>query len=334
MTATAGREPQSDLRDFLRSRRARIGPEEVGVAAHPGRRRVPGLRREEVAQLAGVSVDYYTRLEQGRTLHAPAEVLEAVARALRLDATERSHLFDLARPQRAAGSGRAADPAAAGAPGSAETAGPQRVRAGLHRVLDALADGTPAMIMGRRLDVLAANRLAESLYADFGAPETDTVEPGTVTPGTVEPGTVAPGTPGRRGRNLARFLFLDPAARTLFADWESAARGAVAALRFYAGRHPYDPGLSPLVDELAAFDGDFRRWWAGHDVLEHTHGTKRFRHPAVGELALEYESLTFPDDPDQTLYLYTAEPGSPSDEALRTLASRAARPAGAVRPGR
>ncbi|MFZ3495232.1 helix-turn-helix domain-containing protein [Streptomyces sp. 5.8] len=348
MTANAGREPQSDLRDFLRSRRARIGPEEVGVAAHPGRRRVPGLRREEVAQLAGVSVDYYTRLEQGRTLHASAEVLDAVARALRLDATERSHLFDLARPQRAPGPGRrAADPAAAGAPGTAETTGPQRVRAGLYQVLDALEVGTPAMIMGRRLDVLAANRLAESLYADFGAPEADLPEADlpeadlpdsdAVEPGAAEPGTVALGTPGRRGRNLARFLFLDPAARTLFADWESAARGAVAALRFYAGRHPYDPELSPLVDELASFDRDFRRWWAGHDVLEHTHGTKRFRHPDIGELALEYESLTFPDDPDQTLYLYTAEPGSPSDEALRTLASRAARtarPAGAVRPRR
>ncbi|MFE4257579.1 helix-turn-helix transcriptional regulator [Streptomyces sp. NPDC056883] len=308
MNATAGREPRSDLRDFLRSRRARIGPEEVGVAAHPGRRRVPGLRREEVAQLAGVSVDYYTRLEQGRTLHVSDEVLDAVARALRLDATERSHLFDLARPQRAPGPGRAAR-AAAGAPGPADAAGPQRVRAGLYRVLDALEDGTPAMIMGRRLEVLAANRLAEALYADFGA---------------AAPHTPESGTPGRRGRNLARFLFLDPAARGLFADWEGAARAAVAALRFYAGRHPYDPDLSPLVKELGALDGDFRRWWAGHDVLEHTHGTKRFRHPGVGELALEYESFAFPDDPDQMLYLYTAEPGSPSDEALRTLASRAA----------
>lgn len=308
MNVTAGREPRSDLRDFLRSRRARIGPEEVGVAAHPGRRRVPGLRREEVAQLAGVSVDYYTRLEQGRTLHVSDEVLDAVARALRLDATERSHLFDLARPQRAPGTGRAAG-AASGARGPAEAAGPQRVRAGLYRVLDALEDGTPAMIMGRRLEVLAANRLAEALYTDFGAAAPDTPESGA---------------PGRRGRNLARFLFLDPAARGLFADWEGAARAAVAALRFYAGRHPYDPDLRPLVEELSALDGDFRRWWAGHDVLEHTHGTKRFRHPVVGELALEYESLAFPDDPDQTLYLYTAEPGSPSDEALRTLASRAA----------
>ncbi|MCX4782297.1 helix-turn-helix domain-containing protein [Streptomyces sp. NBC_01264] len=320
MTATAGREPRSDLRDFLRSRRARIGPEEVGAASHPGRRRVPGLRREEVAQLAGVSVDYYTRLEQGRTLHVSDEVLDAVARALRLDATERSHLFDLARSQRAPapGPGRAAGEPD-GARGPAEAVGPQLVRAGLHRVLDALDDGTPAMIVGRRLEVLAANRLAEALYTGFGA-----AEPHTPEPHTPEPPTPEPGAPDRRGRNLARFLFRDPAARELLADWEGAARGAVAALRFYAGRHPYDPGLGPLVEELSALDRDFRRWWAGHDVLEHTHGTKRFRHPLVGELALEYENLTFPDDPTQTLYLYTAEPGSPSDEALRALASRTA----------
>ncbi|MFJ7271713.1 helix-turn-helix transcriptional regulator [Streptomyces sp. NPDC099050] len=324
MTATAGREPRSDLRDFLRSRRARIGPEEVGAAAHPGRRRVPGLRREEVAQLAGVSVDYYTRLEQGRTQHVSTEVLDAVARALRLDATERSHLFELARPQRATDPGRAA-----GVPGHVEAGGPQRVRAGLYRVLDALEDGTPAMIMGCRLEVLAANRLAEALYADFGAPGPGA--PGSRTPESRTPGASTPEsstpesrTPDQRGRNLARFLFRDPAARALFADWEGAARGAVAALRFYAGRHPYDPELSPLVEELGSLDRDFRRWWAGHDVLEHTHGTKRFRHPVVGELALEYESLTFPDDPDQTLYLYTAEPGSSSDEALRALASRVA----------
>ncbi|MFE4632681.1 helix-turn-helix transcriptional regulator [Streptomyces sp. NPDC056773] len=305
MSASAGREPRVELRDFLRSRRARIGPEEVGVAAHPGRRRVPGLRREEVAQLAGVSVDYYTRLEQGRTLQVSAEVLDAVARALRLDATERAHLFDLARPQRGPGAGRGA-----GAAGPTGAGGPQLVRAGLYRVLDALDEGTPAMIMGRRLDVLAANRLAEALYTDFGAPEA---------------GEGEAGAPDRPRRNFARFVFLEPAARALFADWESAARAAVAALRFYAGRHPYDPGLSPLVEELASLDRDFRRWWAGHDVLEHTHGTKRFQHPVVGQLALEYESLAFPDDPDQTLYLYTAEPGSSSDAALRTLASRTGR---------
>lgn len=200
------------------------------------------------------------------------------------------------------------------------------MRAGLYRVLDALEDGTPAMIMGRRLEVLAANRLAEALYADFGAPGPG--DPKSRTQGSRTPES---GAPDQRGRNLARFLFRDPAARELFADWEGAARGVVAALRFYAGRHPYDPDLSPLVEELSSLDRDFRRWWAGHDVLEHTHGTKRFRHPVVGELALEYESLAFPDDPDQTLYLYTAEPGSPSDEALRALASRVA---GAVRAER
>lgn len=305
MTATAGREPRSDLRDFLRSRRARISPGDIGAAAHAGRRRVPGLRREEVAQLAGVSVDYYVRLEQGRNLHVSAEVLNAVARALRLDATERAHLFDLARPRQSAVRGPDGGAGPAGAEGGSGPAVPQRVRAGLHRVLDAL-DGTPAMIMGHRLDVLAANRLAKALYTDFDALP-------------------------HRERNLARFIFLDPAARDLLAEWETSARGAVAALRLYAGRHPYDPALDPLVGELSALDEDFRRWWAGHDVLEYTHGTKRYRHPRVGELALEYESLTLPDDPDQALYLYTAEPGSPSEEALRALAAWTA---GAVGPNR
>ncbi|MGA5135126.1 helix-turn-helix domain-containing protein [Streptomyces olivoreticuli] len=281
MSTPPGHETNLELRDFLCSRRARIRPDEIGAAPHAGRRRVPGLRREEVAQLAGVSVDYYVRLERGRNPNVSADVLDAVSRALRLDAAERAHLFDLARPKPAR-TRRA-------------TQAPQRVRPGLRQILDALP-GTPAMILGHRLDVLAANPLAKALYTDFDALP-------------------------HRDRNLARFIFLDPAAHNLLADWERAARGTVAALRLYAGRNPHDPLLSDLVGQLSVHDEDFRQWWADHDVLEYTHGTKLYHHPLAGELALEYESLTLPDDPDQALYLYTAAAGSPSDHALRLLAA-------------
>ncbi|MEW1635468.1 helix-turn-helix transcriptional regulator [Streptomyces sp. NPDC093801] len=280
MSTSPERGPNLELRDFLRSRRARIRPDEAGLPPHAGRRRVPGLRREEVARLAGVSVDYYVRLERGRTPNASAAVLDAVARALCLDQAERAHLFDLAKPGPGAGRRRPAPP--------------QRVRPGLLRVLDTLV-GTPAMILGHRLDVLAANPLAQALYTDFDALP-------------------------HRDRNLARFIFLDPTARDLLADWETAARGTVAALRLYAGRHPHDPRLNELVGELSVQDEDFRQWWADHDVLQYTHGTKLYRHPLVGELALAYESLTLPDDPDQALYLYTAEPDSRSAHALHLLA--------------
>ncbi|MER5934664.1 helix-turn-helix transcriptional regulator [Streptomyces sp. NPDC002054] len=281
MSTSAGREPNLELRDFLRSRRARTSPDETGLGPVTSRRRVPGLRREEVARLAGISVDYYVRLERGRNPNASASVLEAVARALRLDAAERAHLFDLARPKPASARRR--------------TVAPQRVRPGLLRLLDSLT-GTPAMIMGHRLDVLAANPLAKALYTDFDALP-------------------------HRDRNLARFIFLDPTARDLLTDWETAACGTVAALRLYAGRHPHDPRLAELVGELSVHDEDFSQWWADHDVLEYTHGTKQYRHPLVGELTLDYESLTLPDDPDQALYLYTAEPDSPSAHALHLLDS-------------
>ncbi|WP_395292350.1 helix-turn-helix domain-containing protein [Kitasatospora hibisci] len=281
MNTPPERGPNLELRDFLRSRRARTSPAAAGLGPHAGRRRVPGLRREEVAQLAGVSVDYYVRLERGRTPNASAAVLDAVARALHLDPAERAHLFDLAKP-RPGTTRRRPQP-------------PQRVRPGLLRVLDTLT-GTPAMILGHRLDVLAANPLAKALYVDFDALP-------------------------HRDRNLARFIFLDPAARDLLADWETAARGAVAALRLYAGRHPHDPRLNELVGELSVRDEDFRQWWADHDVLQYTHGIKLYRHPIAGELTLAYESLALPDDPDQALYLYTAESDSPSEHALRLLAS-------------
>ncbi|MFJ7157367.1 helix-turn-helix domain-containing protein [Streptomyces sp. NPDC101118] len=281
MSTSAGREPNLELRDFLRSRRARTSPSTVGLGPETPRRHVRGLRREEVARLAGISPDHYVRLERGRHPNASASVLEAVARALRLDTAERARLFDLARPGPGAGRRR--------------TAAPQRVRPGLLRLLGSLPD-TPAMILGRRLDVLAANTLAKALYTDFDALP-------------------------YRERNLARFIFLGPTARDLLTDWETAARGTVAALRLYAGRHAHDPRLAELVGELSVRDEDFRRWWADHDLLEYTHGTRHYRHPLVGELALDHESLTLPDDPDQALHLYTAEPDSPSAHALRLLGS-------------
>jgi transcriptional regulator with XRE-family HTH domain len=268
-----------ELREFLRSRRARISPEEAGLPPQPGARRVPGLRREEVAQLAGVSVDYYVRLERGRTLNVSDAVLDAIARALRLNDTERGHLFVLARPTR---SRRRPMP-------------PQRVRPGMYRILDGLSD-SPAMIIGRRMDVLASNRLARALYTDF-----DALPP--------------------RERNMARFIFLDEAARELYVDWASAARCTVAGLHLYAGRHPQDRDLAELIGELSLRDQDFRRWWAEHDVLRRTHGSKRLHHPLVGDLTLDYEALTPSGEPDQILGIYTAEPGSPSEQALRLLAS-------------
>ncbi|MEV4625350.1 helix-turn-helix transcriptional regulator [Micromonospora sp. NPDC049523] len=289
-SAASGGNPE--LREFLRSRRARITPAEVGLTPHPGSRRVPGLRREEVAQLAGMSVDYYVRLERGRNLNVSESVLDALARALRLDETERSHLFTLARPSRA----------------QRRPMPPQRVRPGLHRVLETLGD-TPAMITGHRMDVLASNRLARVLYTDF-----DALPP--------------------RERNMARYLFLDESARDLYVDWDEAARSTVAALHLYAGRHPHDPRLAELVGELSVRDQDFRRWWAAHDVLRHSHGSKRYRHPLVGELTLAYEALTPSGDDEQILGVYTAEAGSSSEQALRLLASWTSEPVAPTHPER
>ncbi|GAA0385914.1 transcriptional regulator [Acrocarpospora corrugata] len=271
-------EGNPELRQFLRSRRSRISPGEAGLSPQPGARRVPGLRREEVAQLAGVSVDYYVRLERGRSLNASESVLDAVARALRLNDVERTHLFALARPSAA----------------QRHPLPPQRVRPGLYRVLETMTE-TPAMVTGRRLDVLATNRMARVLLTDFDALP-------------------------HRERNMARFMFLDEAARELYTDWETAARDAVAALHLYAGSHPHDPQLAELIGDLSLRDRDFRRWWADHDVLLRTNGTKRYHHPLVGDLTLGYEAFTPTGDPDQTFSLHTTEPGSPSEHALRLLA--------------
>ena len=278
----------AELREFLRSRRARLTPEEAGLIPAPGTRRVPGLRREEVARLAGVSVDYYVRLERGRHVNVSEAVLDAIARALRLDDAERSHLFAVARPVRA----------------GSRPLPPQRVRPGLYRVLETLTE-TPALVIGRRTDVLATNRMARALYTDFDALP-------------------------YRERNMSRFVFLDESARALYADWEATARTSVATLHLYAGSHPHDPRLAALIGELSLRDEDFRRWWADHDVTRRTFGSKRFHHPVVGDLTLDYEALAVIGDPDQTLGIYTAEPGSASEEALRLLSSWTGEP---VTPG-
>jgi transcriptional regulator with XRE-family HTH domain len=270
----------AEIREFLRTRRARITPDQAGLAPYQGARRVPGLRREEVAQLAGVSVDYYIRLERGQARGVSTSVLDAVARALRLDETERAHLFDLAQPTTTRT--RRKRPLA-----------PQRVRPALYQALEAMT--VPAVVEGRRTDVLAANRLAHALYTDFEARP-------------------------RRERNFARFVFLDEAARALYTDWEAVAGNCVASLRLYAGRHPDDPQLTELVGELSVHSDTFRRMWADHDVRAHTSGTKRFHHPLVGDLSLDYVVLAVEGDPDQTLVVYTPEPDSSSAEALDVLA--------------
>lgn len=275
---------RAELGAFLRSRRARLRPEELGLPAHGGRRRVPGLRREELAQLAGVSVDHYVRLEQGRTLHFSAAVLDSVARALRLDEVEREHLYRLARPW----------PRDA-APEPEPVPGPRRVRPGLRRLLEA-ADGTPAYIIGRSSDVLAWNRSAAALLTDFGALPPDR-------------------------RNLARLVFLDEGMRRLYADWHGRARDVIAFLRLDAGRHPGDPRTAAVVEELSAASEEFRTMWAEHRVKDKTHGRYRYRHPVVGELELSFETLRPPDAPDQALVVYTVEPGSPAETALRLLNS-------------
>jgi transcriptional regulator with XRE-family HTH domain len=263
---------------FLRARRERVRPEDVGLPDF-GRRRVPGLRREELATLAGVSADYYVRLEQGRERHPSEQVIDALARALQLDDDATAHLHDLARP--APRRRRAAKRA-------------ERIRPELLRLMEAWPH-TPAMVMGRHLDVLAANSLATALHGGFA-----------------------------RGNNLVRTLFLDPAARERYPDWDVVARDTVAALRASVGPDLDDPHLTDLVGELSLKSERFRALWARHDVREKTHGTKRFVHPQVGELELHYETFAVAGSSGQVLSVYHAEPGSSTEQALALLSSIAA----------
>lgn len=271
------------MAEFLRSARSRLTPAQAGLDDPGlGRRRVSGLRREELARLAGVSVDYYTRLEQGRSRSASAEVLDALATALHLDDAERSHLHTLARPRPR--------------PARRRHPRPQRVHRATWDLLDALQQTCrPAFVLGRRLDVLAHNQLAARLITDFHAlPAAE--------------------------RNQARFVFLDPHARELYRDWTRVAADTAAMLRLDAGRHPDDPALSALVGDLSIHSKEFRRLWSDNKVHRRTTGTKDYHHPLVGDLTVTYQALTPADDPDQILFVYGTEPHSPSETALRLLA--------------
>jgi transcriptional regulator with XRE-family HTH domain len=277
---------KADVRDFLVTRRARITPEQAGLTFYGGNRRVPGLRREEVAMLAGVSADYYTRLEKGNLTGVSDTVLEAIAGALQLDEAERLHLLDLARaantsPARAA---------------SRHTA--QQVRPATQLILDGMTE-SPAFIRNGRLDVLAINVLGRALYS---------------------PAFTVPGQPV----NLARFRFLDPAARDFYPDFADSAHTTVALLRTEAGRDPFNKSLTGLIGELSTRSEEFRALWAAHDVRLHRTGLKHFRHPVVGTLDLLFEAMALEADEGLTLTAYTAEPGTPSHDGLRLLASWAA----------
>jgi transcriptional regulator with XRE-family HTH domain len=270
--------PAAELGGFLKARRAALNPSDVGLPDTGSPRRVPGLRREEVAQLASMSVDYYTRLEQGR-LPASASIIAVLARALRLDEDQQAYVYELAGKTPAKPRRRRA----------------QRVTPAMRRLLDQLVS-TPAMVLGRRLDVLAWNAGASALYTDFALiPEAQ--------------------------RNYVRLLFTDSVVRGLHPDWENDARTAVAALRMEAAHYPEDPQLATLVGELSVRDADFRTWWAAHQVTSTGNGTKHYRHPLVGELVLDCDTWVSPEDPDQRILILTAEPGSASYDGLRILTS-------------
>jgi transcriptional regulator with XRE-family HTH domain len=273
---------RNEIREFLTSRRAKVTPEQAGLRTYGGTRRVPGLRREEVALLAGVSVDYYTRLERGNASGVSETVLEALTRAVQLDEAERAHLFDLARAAHTTARTR-------------RRPAPQRVRPSVQRLLDAMT-GAPAFVRNGRMDILGANRLGYALYSEMYAGP-------------------------RRPANTARFVFLDPRATSFYLDWEQVATDAVAILRSEAGRDPYDRALSDLVGELSTQSELFRTRWAAHDVRYHDSGVKRFHHPVVGDLTLSFETMTLTGDSGLTMFAYTAEQGSKSEEALNLLAS-------------
>jgi transcriptional regulator with XRE-family HTH domain len=276
-----------DVQQFLTGMRARLTPEEAGVTMFGGERRVPGLRREEVAQLAGVSTAYYTRMERGNLRGVSESVLYSLARILHMDEAETQHLFDLAR---------AASDGARTARVMVQSRLPQRAA----QLIDAMSD-VPTVALGRLGDVLGANALGRALFPHLF-------------PDSGEP------------LNHTRYLFLDDRSREFYVGWERSAREVVSALRLIAGRDPSDRVLTALVGELATRSPEFRTWWAGHTVKTHTSGTKAIRHPTVGELTVAFETLTLASTPDVRIVSYLVDPGTPSADALDLLRSWAATP--------
>jgi transcriptional regulator with XRE-family HTH domain len=279
----------AELGEFLRTRRARLQPDAVGLTSY-GARRVPGLRREELAQLAGVSVAYYTRLEQGLSQNASDDVLDAIARALQLSDDETMHLRNLARPTRR----------------KRRTASrPEAARPATKQLIEAI-DGIAAVVMDRRSDVLAWNELGHQLLAghyDADSPYSAETRP-----------------------NLTRMLFLDPHTRELYSRWDEEAKRSVASLRLVAGRHPNDLHLAEVIGELSMKSSEFADLWSRHPVLNCTFGVKYFQHPVVGQLELSFEVAQLPDDSAHRILMYSATPGTPSEAALRLLLAGAGEP--------
>lgn len=281
---------RSEVRDFLRTRRERVTPQQVGLPDFGGVRRVKGLRREELALIAGMSVDYYIRLERGNLTGVSESVLESLSRALRLDDAEHAHLFDLARVQNASATTRRKPPTS-------------KVRPTVQRMLDGMT--MPAWVRNGRSDFLAGNALARALYS----------------PLFIDPA----GTP-----NTARFAFLDPRGQEFWRDWDVVASDMVAVLRAEAARQPYDKGLTDLIGELSTRSEEFRQRWAAHGVMRHLNGEKRVHHPEVGDIDLTYETMELTTDTGLTLIAYGTEPGSPSEERMQLLANLVATTAAAV----
>jgi transcriptional regulator with XRE-family HTH domain len=268
------------LGEFLQTRRSQLTPEDVGLTTYGDRRRVAGLRREELALLAGVSASYYSRLEQGQSSNASAEVLDAIAAALRLDDTERRHLHDLSTGTRR----------------RSRRAAPERVTAAVHQLMAALGE-VPALVLGRRGDVLAWNRAGHALFAghlDVTGPQRAQTRP-----------------------NMARLVFLDPHIRELYADWPAKARAVVGTLRMASGRHPDDPGLAALVGELTVGSPEFSRMWADHRVKSGGEPVYEMRHPLVGAMTVTQQSLH--TEQGQNVVVATTQPGSPSHAAMTLL---------------
>jgi transcriptional regulator with XRE-family HTH domain len=281
---------RGEVRGFLASRRAKITPEQAGLPHYGGRRRVAGLRRDEVAQLAGISIEYYIRLERGNLRGVSDDVLEGIARALQLDEVERAHLVDLARMANAATTARLRPTR-------------ERVRPSVQRLLESMTN-IAAFVRNGRLDILYANQLGYTLYSSVFE----------------SPASAGPGQPA----NLARFIFLDERSAQFYRDWNGIAHQAVGSLRAEAGRAPHDQALTSLIGELSMHSQSFRELWAAHDVVYYRSGVQPFRHPLAGELDLEYDALEIPADPGQTIITYSAEPGSAARDALGILASWAA----------